>query len=193
VKSPRQVDFWVSYWTEMRGVPEGMFVLCEYLPGRDYAVQSLWHRGELVQAKSCERLDYLFGGIMPSGSSSTPRVARAMNDPLINDLCVTTVQAVDPRATGLFCIDLKEDREGVPCVTEINIGRFFMITPLFNRVGRHNMAGLYLRLALGEDPGVAPTERFGDIGSDETYLVREVDNEPKVLTASEIRSRYEKI
>ena len=190
VKNPDQVHFWVNYWTEMRGVPEGMFVLCEYLPGRDYAVQSLWHEGELIQAKTCERLDYLFGGIMPSGSSSTPRVARTLDDPLINELCVATVRAVDPRATGLFCIDLKEDREGVPCVTEINIGRFFMITPLFNTVGRHNMAELYLRLAFGELPEIAPQERFGDIGSEETYLVREVDNEPEVLTADQIRSRY---
>lgn len=191
VKHPDQVRFWVKYWTEMRGVPEGMFVLCEYLPGRDYAVQSLWLEGELVQAKACERLHYLFGALMPSGSSSTPRVARTIDSPAVNETCVATVRAVDPRATGLFCLDLKEDRKGVPCVTEINIGRFFMITPLFNAVGRHNMAELYVRLAFGECPEVGPGERFGDIGPEETYLVREVDNEPAVLTAAEIRSRYE--
>ena len=66
-----------------------------------------------------------------------------------------------------------------------------MITPLFNTVGRHNMAELYVRLAFGELPEIAPQERFGDIGSEETYLVREVDNEPEVLTADQIRSRYE--
>ena len=53
------------------------------------------------------------------------------------------------------------------------------------------MAELYLRLAFGELPEIAPQERFGDIGSEETYLVREVDNEPEVLTADQIRSRYE--
>jgi carbamoyl-phosphate synthase large subunit len=191
VRHPEQVRFWVEYWTEMRGVSEGMFTLCEYLPGRDYAVQSLWHEGELVQAKACERLDYLFAGIMPSGSSSTPRVARTIASDVINELCVATVRAVDPRATGLFCIDLKEDLHGVPCVTEINIGRFFMITPLFNTVGRHNMAELYVRLALGEPAGVSSDDRFGDVGLEETYLVREIDSEPEVLTADEMRSRYE--
>ena len=89
------------------------------------------------------------------------------------------------------CIDLKEDRKGVPCVTEINIGRFFMITPLFDSVGRHDMGELHVRLAFGELPKIAPQERFGDIGSEETHLVREVDNEPEVLTAEEIGSRYE--
>jgi carbamoyl-phosphate synthase large subunit len=60
VKDPDQAKSWVKYWTEMRGVPEGMFLLCEYLPGRDYAVQSLWLDGDLVQAKACERLHDLF-------------------------------------------------------------------------------------------------------------------------------------
>ncbi len=193
VKHPDQVRFWVQYWTEMRGVAPGMFVLCEYLPGRDYAVQSLWHEGELVQAKACERLHYLFAQLMPSGSSSTPRVARTIDSPVVNELCVSTVRAVDPQATGLFCIDLKEDGSGLPCVTEINIGRFFMITPLFNRVGRRNMAEIYLRLALDEPPGVSPDERFGDIGPEETYLLREIDGEPEVLTEAQIRSRYEEL
>ena len=93
--------------------------------------------------------------------------------------------------SGLFCIDFKENQRGLPCVTEINIGRFFMITPLFNRVGRHNMAELYLRLAFDESPDVSPEERFGDIGSEVTYLIREIDNEPEVLTEDELRSRYE--
>jgi hypothetical protein len=191
VKDPEQLRFWVRYWTEMRGVPEGLFVLCEYLPGRDYAMQSIWDKGELVQAKACERLHYLFGALMPSGSSSTPRVARLIDDPVLNEICVATVRAVDPRATGLFCIDFKEDAKGLPCVTEINIGRFLMITPIFDAVGRHNMAELYLRLAFGERPEVSPEERFGDIGSEETYLIREIDNEPEILTAGQIRSRYE--
>jgi carbamoyl-phosphate synthase large subunit len=191
VKNPDQLRFWVRYWTEMRGVPGGMFVLCEYLPGRNYAMQSVWHNGELIQAKACERLHYLFAGLMPSGTSSTPRVARLIDNPLINEMCVETVRAVDPQATGLFCIDFKEDQKGLPCVTEINIGRFFMITSLFNSVGRHNMAELYPRLAFGESPEVSPEERFGDIGSEVTYLIREIDNEPEVLTENELQSRYE--
>jgi carbamoyl-phosphate synthase large subunit len=191
VSSPDQLRFWVRYWSQMRGVPEGMFMLCEYLPGRDYAVQSLWHKGELVQAKACERLHYLFGALMPSGTSSTPRVARMIRNPMINEICEATVRAVDSRANGLFCIDLKEDRRGVPCVTEINIGRFFMITPLFDVTGRYNMAELYLRLAFGERPEIPSEARFGDIGSEETYLIREIDNEPEILTEAQIRSRYE--
>ncbi|MBW2172263.1 MAG: hypothetical protein JRF69_09845 [Deltaproteobacteria bacterium] len=190
VRDPDQLRFWVQYWRDMRGVPEDMFLLCEYLPGRDYAFQSLWKDGELVIAKTCERLSYLFGGTLPSGSSSTPQIGKLVDNPSVNEICTRSVLSVDRRATGMFCIDLKEDREKIPCITEINIGRFFMITPVFDSVGRHNIAELYLRLAFGEDVDVHVNERFSDVGSHETFLVREIDNEPAVLTADEIESSY---
>jgi predicted ATP-grasp superfamily ATP-dependent carboligase len=190
VKTPEQVRFWIQYWHEMRGVPTDRFLLSEYLPGRDYAFQSLWQDGRLVLAKTCERLVYLVGEWMPSGTSSTPRVGKLVNNPMVNDVCTRAVQSIDPQATGMFCIDLKEDRNGTPCITEINIGRFFMITPVFNSAGRHNMVELYLALAFGENVVIEDRERYGDIGSEETFLVRELDNEPAVLTGEQIEGNY---
>ena len=70
------------------------------------------------------------------------------------------------------------------------MGRFFMITPLFNSVGQYNMAGLYVRIALGQLPKIPVEKRFGDIGTEETFLVREIDNEPETITADQLRSRY---
>ena len=174
----------------MRGVGPNMFLLSEYLPGRDYAFQSLWRDGELIIAKTCERLVYIFGENMPSGTSSSPRIGRLVNNPVVNDICERAVRSIDPKATGMFCIDLKEDKDGTPCITEINIGRFFMITIVFNTTGRFNMAELYLRLALGERVDVPDTSRFDDIGDSETYLVREVDNEPTVISRRGLEGRY---
>jgi predicted ATP-grasp superfamily ATP-dependent carboligase len=190
VKSAEQARFWIRYWEEMRGVLPNSFLLSEYLPGRDFAFQSLWNEGELVLAKTCERLSYLVGEWRPSGTSSTPRVGKLVREPEVNQACTAAVRAVDPRATGMFCIDLKQDRNGVPCITEINIGRFFMISPVFHAVGRHNMAELYLRLAFGAPVDIPGDERFDDIGNDETFLVRELDNEPAVLTESHIEASY---
>lgn len=190
VRSPRQARFWVEYWREMRGVPVDMWLLSEYLPGRDYAFQSLWQDGELVIAKTCERLSYLVGEWMPSGTSSTPRVGKLLNNPMVDAVCTRAIKSIDAKATGMFCVDLKEDRDGTPCITEINIGRFFMITPVFNSVGRYNMADLYLRLAFGERVTVSDEERFSDIGSEAVFLVRELDNEPAVFTAEEIEQKY---
>ena len=97
---------------------------------------------------------------------------------------------VDPQASGMFCVDLKEAQEGTPCITEINIGRFFTITPVFNAVGRHHMADLFLRLAFGETITIDPDERFTDIGEQETFLVRELDNEPSVFTGEQVDQNY---
>jgi carbamoyl-phosphate synthase large subunit len=127
---------------------------------------------------------------MPSGTSSTPRVGKLVREPAVNEACLAAVRAVDPKAKGMFCIDLKEDRNGIPCITEINIGRFFMISPVFHAVGKHNMAELYLRLAFGEPAAVPEGERLDDIGDEETFLVRELDGEPAVLTRAQIEASY---
>ncbi|HEU5322783.1 MAG TPA: hypothetical protein VFX28_18395, partial [Methylomirabilota bacterium] len=61
VRTPAQARAWIHYWETMRGVPPGAFMLSEYLPGRDFACQTLWRDGRLVLAKVAERLTY-FGG-----------------------------------------------------------------------------------------------------------------------------------
>jgi carbamoyl-phosphate synthase large subunit len=186
VRDRAQLDAWVGYWEAMRGVGRDQFIVSQYLPGRDFAFQSLWDRGRLVLAKCCERLVYLAGDWMPSGTSSTPRVARLVYEPAVNQVCEAAVQGLDPEATGIYCIDLKEDRHERPCITEVNVGRFFMISPVFNLVGRHNMAELFIRLALGETVQVDDRERFEDIGDQETYLVREFDGAPAIVPKQRI-------
>ena len=83
----------------------------------------------------------------------------------------------------MFNFDLKESAAGVPCVTEINAGRFAMITNLYDLTGRHNMAASYVRLAFGEDSGIA--DPYDDGG--ENYLVRELDTLPAVLALLNVR------
>jgi carbamoyl-phosphate synthase large subunit len=198
VNHPDQVRFWIKYWNEMRGVPVDYFTLSEYLPGRDFAFQSLWKDGELIIAKACERLDYLFGGVMPSGSSSTPRVGKLVNNEEVNEVCYHAIRMIDSKATGMFCVDLKETKDGIPCITEINIGRFFTISPVFNNVGRYNMAELFVKIASGESVHIDEADRFTDTGDESYYLVREPDSEPLVITEKKLTnncidlSNYEK-
>ena len=190
VYSPQQARFWIEFWGQHRGVPHDEFTISEYLPGRDFACQSIWKDGQLLIAKTCERLEYLFGENMPSGTSSTPSVGRLCNDPRVNTICETAIPLLDARATGVFAMDLKEARDGWPCVTEINNGRFFQITPAFNEVGRHNMAEIYVRLALGESYHVEPERRFSDIGAETTYLLRATDQPLALMTESEMGGAY---
>lgn len=186
VKTKEQLDAWVHYWETMRGIPAHEFTVSEYLPGRDFAFQSLWNHGKLVIAKTCERLIYLAGEWMPSGKSSTPRVGKLVNEPAVNEICEAAVKGLDPDANGIYCIDLKENYNGEPCITEFNIGRFFMISPIFNLVGRYNMAELFLKLAFGEQVEIDARFRFSDIAEEETYLVREFDGAPLIVSKNRI-------
>jgi carbamoyl-phosphate synthase large subunit len=181
VKSPEQVRSWIKYWQEMRGVPEGSFTLSEYLPGRDFCVQCLWNEGTLILTKMAERLSYIDSG-SPSGVSSTPALAKTAFEPHIIKVCATAVQALDPKVSGVFFLDIKESADGRPCITEINAGRFATITNIHDLTGKHNMAVIYVRLALGE--AVAINEAC-DFASD-YYLVRGPDTLPTILCASEL-------
>lgn len=177
-----QARAWIAYWAAMRGVPADAFLLSEYLPGRDFGCQSLWLDGRLVLLKAFERLAYVTTGASPSGVSSVAALARTVDEPGVAAVAEAAVRAVDGAATGIFGVDLKEDAEGRPRVTEINAGRFLAGTPLLDLTGKHNMALTYVRLGLGE-----PVD-FGsprDV-AEGYYMVRDVDLLPKVFHADEV-------
>jgi carbamoylphosphate synthase large subunit len=181
VRSPEQVRSWIMYWQEMRGVPEGSFTLSEYLPGRDFCVQCLWNEGTLILTKMAERLSYIDSG-SPSGVSSTPALAKTAFEPHIMNVCATAVQALDPKVSGVFFVDIKESADKRPCITEINAGRFATITNIHDLAGKHNMAMIYVRLALGESVAIGEAHDFAP----DHYLVRGADTLPAILRANEL-------
>ena len=182
VRRPEQARAWIAYWTAMRGVRASSFTLAEYLPGRDFACQSLWKDGTLVLVKAFERLEYFVGGGQPSRVSSVAALARTVSDPRPVETAVAAVRALDPRATGLFSVDMKENAAGRPCVTEINAGRFLAGTNLLDLTGKHNMALAYVRLALGEPTGVGEVHD----ATDDHYIVRDLDTLPGILHLNQV-------
>lgn len=181
VRTPRQAQAWIAYWSTMRGVPVRSFTLSEYLPGRDFGCQSLWNRGRPVLTKAFQRLSYIASGGHPSGVSSVAALARTATDPHVREVTTRAVRALGQNVSGLFSVDLKEDGEGTVCVTEINVGRFLAGTNLLDLSGKHNMAATYVRLALGEP--VEPLEEPD--GAGDYYMVRDVDTLPGVFPAEE--------
>ena len=85
------------------------------------------------------------------------------------------------RASGIFSADLKENAAGVPCITEINAGRFSSATNIFDFTGKHNMAVTYVRLARGEPP-----DMVGEYDvSEDHYMLRDIDALPRMFRAEE--------
>jgi carbamoyl-phosphate synthase large subunit len=123
----------------------------EYLPGREFAYQSVWQDGELVAGQARERVEYLYGHLTPSGQTSTPAVARTVDEPAVDELARGAIRALDAEPRGAYCVDIKESVSGTAKVTEINAGRFFTTSNFFAAAGL-NMPDMLIRCGLGERP-----------------------------------------
>jgi glutathione synthase/RimK-type ligase-like ATP-grasp enzyme len=170
VRSAQQALAWMAWWIDEKGMSAADFMASEMLPGPEYAYQSVWQDGELVAGQARERVEYLYGHLTPSGQTSTPSVARTVHAPQVDELARSAVRAVDARPQGVYCVDIKENATGCPCVTEINAGRFFTTSNFFAHAGL-NMPEMLIQCALGERP-----ERRGSSPlAPDLYWIRMVD------------------
>jgi carbamoylphosphate synthase large subunit len=179
VNTVRQARAWIRYWEEMRGIPADRFTLSEYLPGRDFMCMSLWRDGRMVLVTTFEKLSYFGGESHPSGTSSLSSLAKTIIDDRLVEISRRAIRAISPKASGAFSIDLKENAEGVPCITEINAGRFFIGMTAFDLVSKHNVSTTYVSLALGEPLDL----REAYVTVPDHYVVRDLDLLPGVFSA----------
>ncbi len=182
VRTPDQARRWIRMWHEMRGIRPAEFALCEYLPGREVLCQSLWQDGVLVLANTFERIAYFGADNIPSGVTSLSSLAKTVVDPRVVRVCAEAVRAIAPQASGAFSIDVKENEQGVPHITEINAGRLFMAMTAFDSVLKHSMSLTYVRLGLGETVGLR--EEYDAVEG--YYMVRDLDVLPGVFHADEL-------
>ena len=168
----------ISSWIRLSAV------LQRFLPGKEFAFQSIWYNGKLVTSQARERVEYIFGNLTPSGQSSSPSVARTVHRADVNKTATSAILSVDPNATGVFCVDLKENKKGKPCVTEINAGRFFTTSNFFSCAGS-NMPYYYIKMAFGEELPKLP--KYNPIESN-LYWVRMMDMGYKLVKNGEWNS-----
>ncbi len=186
VRNAEQARHWIDLWCDLRGFALTDFIVSEFLPGRDYAFQSVWKDGEMVVGKMIERLSYFFGQNMLSGMSSSPSIARTLLDrETFENVIVKAIRGICKRPHGNFNLDLKGRADGAMCVTELNIGRFCMITPIFDRTGKYNTAEMHVRCALGLNVDVHDPLDY----EDGCYLIRELDTLPTILRAEEFAAK----
>lgn len=167
-------EHWLGYWRS-RGI-DWEFVAQEYLPGANIAFQSIWKKGEIITSQARERLEYIYPHLAPSGATNTPVVAVTIHRGDVNKIATDCIKCIDKNATGIFCVDLKENKEGVPCPTEINAGRFFTTSYFFTKAGI-NMPYYYVKLAYDEPIPVLPKYNAVPKGR---YWIRHIDA-PAVL------------
>jgi len=145
---------WIKYWRS-RG-KDWDFIAQEFLPGRNIAFQSIFKEGELITSQARERIEYIYPYLAPSGVTGTPIVAKTIHNDKVNEFATKAVLAIDTNATGIFCVDMKGDKSGSICPTEINAGRFFTTSYFFSFAAQKyniplaNMPYILIKLAFSE-------------------------------------------
>ena len=179
---------WITYWRSRK--MGWNFIAQEHLPGRNTAFHSLWKNGELVTSMARERLEYIYPHLAPSGITGTPAVQKTVHDHAINETGTKAVLAIDPKFNGIACVDLKENKEGVACVTEINAGRMFTTSFFFSFASKMlrkdpyaNIPYLYVKLAFEEN---MPTIPKYNILPENLYWIRHIDAPARLVKDGQI-------
>jgi len=179
---------WIKYW-KARNI-DWEFIAQEQLPGRNMAFHSLWKDGELVTSMARERIEYIYPYLAPSGITGTPAVQRTVHNKAVNEIGTEAVLAVDSAFNGIACVDLKENREGIPCVTEINAGRMFTTSFFFSYASKvlckdycANIPYLYAKLAFKE---VIPDVQKYDVLPENVYWIRHMDAPAKLVKDNKV-------
>lgn len=101
------------------------FIGSQFLSGRNLACKILYHNGKLVRAASGERVNYIMSKVAPSGITGNTSFGRLLNEPNLVNLATKAMSAVFEAAGakqhGFFTADFKEDENGNPYITEINV------------------------------------------------------------------------
>lgn len=187
VSTTEQAVNWVEWWIEEKNLSWQDFQVSEFLPGDEYALQTIWQDGVLIAAEARVRVKYLYGFLSPSGQSSTPSVARTTSKPEVYEIGIKAIRALSSNPNGVFCVDMKTDFDGAIKVTEINAGRFFTTSNFFAHAGV-NMPEMSVRAATGEK--LKPMG-VGTLGED-LFWIRMVDMGFKLVQRKEIES-YERV
>ena len=102
----------------------GHFMAATRLTTRTVTWESIWQNGKLIAAQGRERHYWEFGGLAPSGVTGITGSGETVSDDAVGEIALKAIRAVDPEPHGLMGVDMTYDHSGVPCVTEINAGRF---------------------------------------------------------------------
>ncbi len=124
---------WVQLNSEVK-----TFLASKLLTGRNLACKLLYWNGELIRSASAERVNYIMSKVSPSGITGNTSFGRFLNDEKIVDISKRAMSLLFEKfnlpAHGFYTVDLKEDENGIPFITEINV-RHVAFTQCFAAAG----------------------------------------------------------
>jgi len=175
----------LASWVMMNPGVE-VFLGSRFLAGRNLACKLLYFNGNLVRAACAERVHYVMAKVAPSGITGNTSFGRLVNEPDIVAVCDRAMshmfESCGVMPHGFFTVDLKEDRDGRPFITEVNI-RHVAFTQCF-AAGGANLAEDTIRLLDG-DTTFDPAYHMYAFEPG-TIFLRDVDSLPIVMQEHDV-------
>ncbi|WP_396156213.1 hypothetical protein [Flavobacterium macrobrachii] len=165
------------------------FIASKFLPGRNLACKMLYFNGKLVRSASGERVNYIMAKVSPSGITGNTSFGRLLNEPHLVDLSEKALEYLfnytGTNKHGFYTVDFKEDENGNPYITEINV-RHVAFTQCFAAAGA-NFASDTISL-LTNDPSFDSNYKMYEFEKDLIFL-RDVDSLPIIMKETDLMNK----
>jgi hypothetical protein len=167
------------------------FLASKFLPGRNLACKMLYYEGRLLRTACAERVHYIMSKVAPSGITGNTSFGRLLNEPSLVDVAIRAMdhlfKQTGARKHGFFTADFKEDEQGNPYITEINV-RHVAFTQCFAAAGA-NFASDTIRLLTGDSTF---DDRYCMYQFEPgTIFLRDVDAVPVMMKESDLLEKME--
>ena len=181
IKNKEDLSKWISLNPKIN-----KFIASTYLSGRNLACKFLYYKGKLLRSASAERVNYIMAKVSPSGITGNTSFGRLLNDKKIFDRAHEAIERMfeitGAEKHGFYTVDLKEDENGMPYITEINV-RHVAFTQCF-ALGGANLCEDTIRV-LDEDP--AFEMEFHRYQFEEGLIfLRDVDERPILMKEKDL-------
>jgi len=164
------------------------FLASKYLSGRNLACKLLYFEGKLIRSACAERINYIMSKVAPSGITGNTSFGRLLNEPELVKVAEISMDHLfefsKANRHGFFTVDFKEDENGKPYITEINV-RHVAFTQCF-AAGGANFASDTMRLLSGDNTFNREYKMY-EFEKDLIFL-RDVDSLPILMKESELLS-----
>lgn len=164
------------------------FIASKYLPGRNLACKLLFWKGKLLRSACAERVNYIMSKVSPSGITGNTSFGRLLNEPNLVDISEKAMNKIfedtHSEKHGFFTVDFKEDENGKPFITEINV-RHVAFTQCFAAAGA-NFAQDTIRLLVNDESMDMEYKMYEFEPG--TIFLRDVDEHPIVMKESDLKS-----
>jgi len=183
VDSIKKAIFWIDLnngW--------GNFMAAEYLPGKNFGFQCIYKDGELITSATQDRMGYVMSKVSPSGITGNASIGKFVAREDVNEIGEKAINYIcdklEIKPHGMMTIDMKEDKNGVPKITEIN-PRHIATTYCFSKAGA-NFSELMVKIGL--DLPIGNIEKY-NLAKTDHYFLRAVDAEPVIVTEEQLQKK----